>query len=89
VNATELTPNAIRAEIKRLKACIREVDEKRIAPFEDRLRALLASDFDAAWASPVGIARNAAAREIEDMWRQIDQQSDALHGRRPRGVTIN
>ena len=74
---------------KRLKACIRKVDETRIAPFEDHLRDLLAADFDAAWASPAGIARNAAAHEIEDLWRQVDHLIDALHGRRPRDVTIN
>lgn len=45
MNTTELTPNAIRAEIKRLKACIREVDETRVAPFEDRLRELKVVDF--------------------------------------------
>jgi hypothetical protein len=85
----ELSPKDTRAEIKRLKACIREIDETRIAPFEDRLRELLAADFDAAWASPVGIARNVAVLEIEALWRQIDQLNDALHGRRPRDVTIN
>jgi hypothetical protein len=85
----ELSPKAIRSEIKRLKACILEVDETRVAPFEDRLRELLAADFNAAWASPIGIARNAASREIEPLWQQIDHLNDALKGRRPRGVTIN
>jgi hypothetical protein len=85
----ELSPKDIRAEIKRLKACIREVDETRVAPFEDRLRELLAADFDAAWASPAGIARNVAVLEIEALWRQIDHLNDALRGRRPRDVTIN
>jgi hypothetical protein len=50
---------------------------------------MLAADFDAAWTSPTGTARNAAYLEIEDLWRQIDHLNDALRGRRPRGVTIN
>jgi hypothetical protein len=86
---TVLTPKDIRSSIRRLKASMQQIDETRVAPFEDRLRELMKADFDAAWASPAGIARNAAAREIEDLWKRIDHLNNALRGRRPRGVTIN
>jgi hypothetical protein len=85
----QTSTKGVRLEIKRLEACIQEVNETRVAPFEDRLREMLAADFDAAWASPIGTARNAAYLEIEDLWRQVDQLNDVLKGRRPRGVTFN
>jgi hypothetical protein len=53
------------------------------------VRELLAADFDAPWASPIGIARNAVVLEVEALWRDIDQLNDILRHRPPRGITIN
>lgn len=89
VAVLELSPKDIRSEIKRLKACIRETFETRIAPADDYWHELLDADWEAARAYGELTGRDAAVREIEDLWRQIDHLNDALHGNRPRGVTIN
>jgi hypothetical protein len=85
----ELSPKDIRSEIKRLKACIREVEATRIAPADDYWYELLNADWEAARAYGELSGRSAAVREIEALWGEIDHLNDALKGRAPRGVTLN
>jgi hypothetical protein len=85
----ELSPKDIRLEIKRLKARIREVEETRVAPHDDRWHALLKTDREAAQAYEEASGRAAACYEVYALWGQIDHLNDALKGRRPRGVTLN
>jgi hypothetical protein len=85
----ELSPEAIRSEIKSLKDRIRAIDRTRIRPADDYWHELLDADWEAARAYGELSGRSAAVREIEALWREIDHLNDALKGRRPRGVTIN
>jgi hypothetical protein len=55
----------------------------------DHWREMLRAGWDAAWASPAGVHRNAAAHEIEALWGQLDHLNDALRGRSPKGVTLH
>jgi hypothetical protein len=77
-----MTPKGIRAEIKRLKSRIREIDDT--IDDSDHWREMLGADWDAAWASPAGLHRDAAAHEIEALWGQVDHLNDTLHGRELR-----
>jgi hypothetical protein len=61
----ELSPKDIRSEIKRLKACIREVEATRVAPADDYWHELLDADWEAARAYGELSGRSAVVREIE------------------------
>ena len=85
----EWSPKDVRSEIKRLKSCIHEIEDKRIAPVDDRWHELVMTDLDAARAFGIDSGREAATAEVYTLWAQIDHSNDTLHGRRPRGVTLN
>jgi tetratricopeptide (TPR) repeat protein len=52
------------------------VDETRVAPFEDRLRVLLAADFDAAWASPNTVICNGVDPRAMDRLNELLDRKD-------------
>jgi hypothetical protein len=47
------------------------------------------TDWEGARAYGDATGRTAATYEIEVLWLEIGRLNDALHGRRPRGVTLN
>ena len=85
----DLSSKDVRSEIKRFEARIREVEATRVAPADDYWHELLDADWEATRVYGELSGRDAAVREIEALWWQIDHLNDALRGRRPRGVTID
>jgi hypothetical protein len=85
----ELSRGAIRSEINRLKAAIRQIEASRVEPFDAQWHELLNTDWEAARSYGDQAGRTAACYEIEGLWVEIDHLNDALRGRRPRDVTLN